>query len=97
MLPGVVDACHRLAGAGWLLFVVTNQPDIARGPDPATRWTRSTTSSWPGLPVTEVLVCPHDDADDCTCRKPRPGMLLDAADPLERRPRRERDGRRSLA
>ena len=32
-----------------------------------------------GLPITETVVCPHDDADDCACRKPRPGMLLAAA------------------
>ena len=31
------------------------------------------------LPLDEVVVCPHDDADDCACRKPRPGMILDAA------------------
>jgi D-glycero-D-manno-heptose 1,7-bisphosphate phosphatase len=31
------------------------------------------------LPIDEVRICPHDDADGCACRKPRPGMLLDLA------------------
>ena len=59
--------------------------------------TRSTTSSSTGLPITEVLVCPHDDADGCGCRKPLPGMLLEAARAVGHRPERERHGRRPLA
>ena len=35
------------------------------------------------LPLDDVVVCPHDDADGCGCRKPRPGMILDAARRLE--------------
>ena len=31
------------------------------------------------LPLDEVVVCPHDDADGCACRKPKPGMLVEAA------------------
>ncbi|MGH2928455.1 MAG: HAD hydrolase-like protein, partial [Solirubrobacteraceae bacterium] len=31
----------------------------------------------------EIVVCAHDDADDCACRKPRPGMILDAAARLD--------------
>lgn len=65
--------------AGWLLFVVTNQPDIARGT--ATRADIDAINEVvvAGLSVAEVAVCPHDDADECRCRKPRPGMLVDLA------------------
>lgn len=79
LLPGVhgaVDALHR---AGLVTVVVTNQPDIANGLiDQATvegmhDWLRAR------LPLDDVLTCPHTDADDCACRKPKPGMLLDAA------------------
>jgi D-glycero-D-manno-heptose 1,7-bisphosphate phosphatase len=79
MLPGAVAACHRLADTGWLLVVVTNQPDIARGG--CTRADVDAINAFvtDGLPIEAVVVCPHDDADDCRCRKPRPGMLLDAA------------------
>ncbi|MEZ5367406.1 MAG: HAD-IIIA family hydrolase, partial [Bryobacterales bacterium] len=31
------------------------------------------------LPLDEIRMCPHDDADRCACRKPQPGMLLEAA------------------
>jgi D-glycero-D-manno-heptose 1,7-bisphosphate phosphatase len=79
LLPGVADACRRLHDLGFVLLVVTNQPDIARG-----TVARSTVDAvndrlreW--LPLDDVLVCPHDDPDDCDCRKPRPGVLLAGA------------------
>jgi D-glycero-D-manno-heptose 1,7-bisphosphate phosphatase len=79
LLPGVDEACQVLADAGLALFVVTNQPDLSRGLlDPTTleqmHWLLQD-----ALPVEEILVCPHDDAAGCPCRKPRPGMILDAA------------------
>ena len=49
------------------------------------------------LALDEVVVCPHDDADGCACRKPKPGMLLDAAGAPGRRPAAERHGGRPLA
>jgi D-glycero-D-manno-heptose 1,7-bisphosphate phosphatase len=80
MLPGVTAACRRLADAGWLLVVVTNQPDIARGTTSRAAVDAINAAVVSKLPVTEVVVCPHDDADACRCRKPLPGMLLDAAE-----------------
>lgn len=82
LLPGVADACRRLAGAGWLLVVVTNQPDIARGTRTAADVDAVNRAVVAGLPIEEVVVCPHDDVDGCTCRKPLPGMIVDAADRL---------------
>jgi D-glycero-D-manno-heptose 1,7-bisphosphate phosphatase len=80
ILPGVRDACAQLRAAGYLLVVVTNQPDIARG---AT--TRATVDAINDhlageLGLDAVCVCPHDDADRCGCRKPAPGLLLSAAE-----------------
>ncbi len=80
LLPGVAEACRRLAGAGWALVVVTNQPDIARGTTDRARVDELNRAVTDGLPVLDVLVCPHDDADGCACRKPRPGLLLEAAE-----------------
>jgi D-glycero-D-manno-heptose 1,7-bisphosphate phosphatase len=34
------------------------------------------------VPLDDIEVCPHDDAGNCACRKPKPGMLLDAAEKL---------------
>ena len=79
LLPGVSDACQRLHENGMLLFVVTNQPDIARGTIALADV--EAVHSWltERLPIDRVYMCPHDDADACDCRKPRPGMLLTAA------------------
>jgi D-glycero-D-manno-heptose 1,7-bisphosphate phosphatase len=79
VLPGVEGACNRLRTAGFDLVVVTNQPDIARGTQTLEAVRHINNALLAALPLDEVVVCPHDDDDDCDCRKPRPGMLLDAA------------------
>jgi D-glycero-D-manno-heptose 1,7-bisphosphate phosphatase len=79
LLPGVAEACSALREAGFLLVVVTNQPDIARGTLSAETVERINARLGSLLPLDDVRVCPHDDADDCDCRKPRPGLLVDAA------------------
>ena len=79
LLEGAAEALARLKAAGFLLVVVTNQPDIARGKMPAAELDAMTALLRERLPVDEVRVCPHDDAASCRCRKPLAGMLLDAA------------------
>ena len=83
LLPDAAEACASLKAAGFTLVVVTNQPEIARGTIDADTVARQNAVLREALPVDEVIVCPHDDADDCDCRKPKPGMLLDAAARLE--------------
>jgi D-glycero-D-manno-heptose 1,7-bisphosphate phosphatase len=79
LLPGVPAALRALKTAGYLLVVVTNQPDIARGTVSSTvvesmnDWLKSI------LPLDAVLTCAHDDADQCKCRKPLPGLIMRAA------------------
>lgn len=80
ILPGVAEACRRLRAEGLLVLVATNQPDIARGTTAAHEVARIHEVLLDRLAIDAVLVCPHDDADGCQCRKPRPGLLLDAAD-----------------
>jgi D-glycero-D-manno-heptose 1,7-bisphosphate phosphatase len=79
VLPGVKEACNRLRTAGFELVVVTNQPDIARGTQTPEAVRRINDALLITLPLDEVVVCPHDDVDGCACRKPKPGMLVDAA------------------
>ncbi len=78
IVDGALGALESLANAGFALYVVTNQPDIARGTvrpqDVAAIHARLLRE----LPIDGIYVCPHDDADACTCRKPLPGMLLEA-------------------
>lgn len=79
LLPGVTEACYRLRELGFALVVVTNQPDIARGKQTRDEVDRMHEALRARLPLDEIVVCAHDDVDDCPCRKPRPGMILDAA------------------
>jgi D-glycero-D-manno-heptose 1,7-bisphosphate phosphatase len=78
LLPGVRDAVGRLKNAGYLLVVVTNQPDIARGSQTLAVVDAMNQLVESALGVDAVLVCPHDDDDNCACRKPKPGLLLEA-------------------
>jgi D-glycero-D-manno-heptose 1,7-bisphosphate phosphatase len=78
-LPGVRAAAAHLAEAGYPLVVVTNQPDVARGTQTRAGVEALNDLVRSALPVLEVLTCCHDNADGCACRKPRPGLLLEAA------------------
>jgi len=72
-------ALRKLHDAGFLLIVITNQPDVARGkqtPDGVEAIHAVLRSA---LPIDEFIACYHDDADHCDCRKPKPGALLGAA------------------
>jgi D-glycero-D-manno-heptose 1,7-bisphosphate phosphatase len=79
ILPGVRDVCQSLSQAGFLLIVVTNQPDVARGTQRQEVVEAINMELHRQIPVDEIKVCYHDDADNCPCRKPKPGMLIEAA------------------
>jgi D-glycero-D-manno-heptose 1,7-bisphosphate phosphatase len=79
VLPGVPEALALLRAAGFRLVVVTNQPDVARGRQTRAEVEAIHASLTRTLPLDAVKVCYHDDADGCTCRKPLPGMLVQAA------------------
>jgi D-glycero-D-manno-heptose 1,7-bisphosphate phosphatase len=80
LLPGVEAATRRLSGLQLRLIVVTNQPDVARGTQPREAVEAIHRSLRDSLPLDDVAVCYHDDGDGCHCRKPKPGMLIDAAE-----------------
>lgn len=79
LLPGVECSTRALRAAGFLIIVVTNQPDIATGVQ-----RREVVEAMhdklraEGL-CDDVRACFHTDADCCDCRKPKPGMLVEAA------------------
>lgn len=79
ILPGVREACRSLREAGYLLILATNQPDIARGTADLAEVARMHDHLRRYLRLDGVKLCPHDDADGCECRKPKPGLLLEAA------------------
>jgi D-glycero-D-manno-heptose 1,7-bisphosphate phosphatase len=78
-IDGVHETLNALRERGYALFVCTNQPDVSRG------WqTREQVEEFHrlierDLPVTRIYACFHDNAADCACRKPKPGMLLQAS------------------
>ena len=77
--PEAAGALARLKAAGYLLIVATNQPDVARGDLTLAAIEAMNAHLRAALPVDDILVCPHDDIDQCFCRKPKPGMILAAA------------------
>ena len=79
ILPGVAKALIALHGAGYMLIVVTNQPDVARGTTPRSIVEEINTYLATHLPIDEFRTCYHDSSDGCDCRKPLPGSLLAAA------------------
>jgi D-glycero-D-manno-heptose 1,7-bisphosphate phosphatase len=74
LLPGVREAIEILRAAGYLVIVATNQPDVAHDVIEAMHAKMRHV-----LALDDVRVCTHTDADNCACRKPKPGLLLDAA------------------
>jgi D-glycero-D-manno-heptose 1,7-bisphosphate phosphatase len=79
ILPDVPEALAVLKTAGFLLLVVTNQPDVARGRQQRTVVENIHEKLRASLPLDDFFVCYHDDRDACDCRKPKPGLLLQAA------------------
>lgn len=77
---GAVGLLLSLKELGYTLICVTNQPDVARG----TRTEQNVKSMNDKvrfeLALDDVFICTHDSPDQCDCRKPKPGMLLKAAD-----------------
>ena len=78
-LPGVQDALGRLRKAELALFVVTNQPDVARGLLDVERVNEIHRKMNLSFPFDGIYTCTHDDKDRCDCRKPKPGLILKAA------------------
>ena len=95
LLPGVTEAIRRINSSGYLAIVVTNQPVIARGEVTVSELQlihnkMETLLGAEGAYLDAIYYCPHHPHKgyegeipelkiDCECRKPKPGMLLQAA------------------
>lgn len=86
-LPGVREAIAQLTQAGHRIVVCTNQAGVAKGcisvetVEQIHRHLISEVEAYGGH-IEQVYYCPHGKEEYCTCRKPRPGMLLRARDEL---------------
>jgi len=84
-LPGIFETCRKYASQEYLIIIVTNQAGIAKGIyteedfDLLTEWMVNQFSN-EGITISKVYHCPHHPEIDgiCECRKPEPGMLLQA-------------------
>ena len=80
--PEAPAALSRLKAAGYLLVVVTNQPEVGRGLIAEEVLTEMHRRLQASLAVDSIKVCRHTAEDGCNCRKPKPGMLIEAASEL---------------
>lgn len=87
ILPGAVEALARLAATGFAVVLVTNQSSIGRGlmtaaaVEAINRRLQGVIEAGGGR-IDAIYTCPHRPDDGCACRKPAPGMLLQAAGDL---------------
>jgi len=79
IVSGAKESLADLKRLGFVLIVVTNQPDVARGKQTKAVVEEMNSFLASRLPIDDTYVCYHDDVDHCECRKPAPGLLLDAA------------------
>jgi len=77
--PDALAALTTLKAAGYLLLVVTNQPDVSRGLMSHLALDTLHDRLFQALPVDDIAACRHDNADACNCRKPKPGLILGMA------------------
>jgi D-glycero-D-manno-heptose 1,7-bisphosphate phosphatase len=76
------ECLGSLKQAGFLLVVVTNQPDLGNGRIAPAVMDEMNRRMREALPIDDVRVCPHRQDAQCDCRKPLPGMLVAAAEQL---------------
>lgn len=79
LIEGIKNPLEELSSVGFYLFIVSNQPDISRGYVEAGTTEKINNVIYGRFPVKDILTCPHDDIHNCSCRKPKPGMLLELA------------------
>src|SRR5690349_16170307 len=79
IFPGAADAVRRLKDAGFGIMVVTNQPDVRTGLTPKAAMEAMHNEIRCQMPIDDFFICFHLDADNCACRKPKPGLILEAA------------------
>ena len=82
IINGVRETFEAIRGLGYKIVIFTNQPDISRGLMTSEELEKMHSIIEEVLNPDIVLYCPHDDLDNCECRKPKPGMLIKAAEEI---------------
>ena len=79
ILPGVKESILRLKKLNFVCLVVTNQPDVPRGKIEKKAVIKMNNYIKYEIKLDDIFVCYHDDHDNCKCRKPKSGLLLEAS------------------
>lgn len=79
ILPGVLEALLIIKKLNFKIIVVTNQPDIKTGKQKIETLNEMHNIILANLPIDKIMMCCHIDSDECSCRKPRIGMLTESA------------------
>ena len=79
ILAGVKISMEALQASNWMIIVITNQPDVARGTTSKKEVEKINNHLKNSLPIDLIYTCYHDDKDFCNCRKPKPGALTSVA------------------
>ena len=79
ILSGAKELLEGLKNKGFLIIVITNQPDVARGKCSKESVDLINNAIQKALPIDEFRTCFHDDIDNCACRKPKPGAIIASA------------------
>ena len=79
ILPGVKESVLRLKKLNFVCLIVTNQPDVTRGKINKNTVIKMNNFLQKEIKLDDFFVCYHDDVDNCECRKPKPGLLLQAS------------------
>ena len=76
---GIHEASRQIVSSGFDLFCITNQPDVGRGLQQLEIVEQFHKMVQDELPIEKIYACYHDGTSTCDCRKPEPGLLLQAA------------------
>ena len=77
-IEGSVEACKTLKKLGIKTAIVTNQPDVSRNIISYQDAFEISDHVKNICEINSMFICPHDDGDNCSCRKPKPGLLKEA-------------------
>ena len=79
LIDGVANMLNLFKNMGFLNIVITNQPDVPRGLIQMEELEKMIALMKEELPLDDISVCLHDDHHNCSCRKPKPGMLIETS------------------
>ena len=79
LYEGVRAAVERIKRLDFKIIIVTNQPDVGHGRMHLSELNKMHQALKKEIPVDDIFVCKHRQDENCTCRKPKPGLLLMAS------------------